>query len=115
MFEHGEQFVHGLRAEGVAYLRPVESHPYGAHVGPVEGERPMVGEVHQVGEAVDGSPAAFVERFRDHFRMPSMRARRVSSSRSMTSCAARFSVTCSGRLAPVITLDTCGLAAHQAM
>src|SRR5665213_2050971 len=36
-------------------------------------------------------------------------------SRDKASSAPRFSWICSTRLAPVITVDTCGLAAHQAI
>ena len=44
----------------------------------------------------------------------STRARISPSMRGTISIAFMFSTTCSGRDAPVMTVDTCGLPAHQA-
>src|SRR5690606_529257 len=59
-----------------------------------------------------------VKRFSD--RLPqaiaaSTRAQPASSTRAPTSSASRFCSSCATRLAPRITLDTCGLRRHQAI
>ena len=58
--ERGVQLVHGVRAEGVADLGPVERHADGAGV-----HRAVVGDVGE-GEPADRAPALRIEDLRNH-------------------------------------------------
>src|SRR5690606_23077374 len=54
--ERAVELVDGVRAEGVAHLRPVEGHPHGALL-----DVPVVGDIGQVLESGDGAPLRGIE------------------------------------------------------
>src|SRR6185312_5760227 len=68
VIQRGLELVHGVRAEGIAHLGPVERDAHRAQVTVravrPSADRPVVGDVGE-GEAVDGPPAVGIEQFTD--------------------------------------------------